>query len=366
MSLKSTSRHTRKPCGALALRAAIGVALSIPVANVLADAVTPSVSIGAGVRTSFDATDFDNKAIEDTNDFELNSARIYISGKITDYLSLMFNTEYSGSDEKIQVIDAAAQFSFSDQVNIWAGRFLPPSDRANMYGPYYANNWGVYQDGVQDGFPSESVGRDDGLMYWGQFGIAKISAGAFDISSTKGDADVLYAARVQLDFWDAEGGYYLNGTYYGEKDLLAVGAAIQSVGNGKAYTGDFLLEKKLPNAGVITVEAEYAKYDKFGGYFGTGLAPAPAPESDGYYGLVAYVFPQVVGIGKFQALGKYGEVTHDYTTGGDVKQKTLEFDVNYLIKTFNARVSLFYIDQSFDPKAGADNTQIGIGLQVQI
>lgn len=367
MSSKSSITRTRKPRGKLALQAAIGVALSMPMASVLAADVTlPPISVGAGVRTSFTSTDYDNNAFEDINDFELGSARIYISGKITDYLSLMFNTEYTGSDEKIVVMDAAAQFAFSDQVNIWAGRFLPPSDRSNLYGPYYANHWGVYQDGVQDGFPSESIGRDDGLMYWGQFGIAKISAGAFDITSTKGDSDVLYAARAQLDFWDAEGGYYLNSTYYGEKDLLAVGAVIQAVGNGKAYGADFLLEKKLGNSGVVTVEAEYMKYDKFGGYFGTALAPAAAPESDGFYVLGAYMFPQQIGIGKIQLLGKFGTVTHEYPAGSDVDQDTFEFNLNYIIKSFNARVSLFYIDQSFDPNVGADNTQIGLGLQVQI
>ena len=33
------------------------------------------------------------------------------------------------------------------------------------------------------------------------------------------------AGLVQVDFWDAEDGYYLNGTYYGDKNLLAIGAA---------------------------------------------------------------------------------------------------------------------------------------------
>jgi hypothetical protein len=354
--------RSRRELHLLALGAAV---LCGPITTVAAELTLPAVSVGAGARTSFTNLDID-AADEDVNDFELGSARIYLSGKITDYLSLMFNTEYSPGDEKIQVMDAAAQFAFSDQFNIWAGRFLPPSDRANLYGPYYANHWGVYQDGVQDGFPSESIGRDDGLMYWGQFGILKLSAGAFDIGSTKRDSDVLYAARAQLDFWDAEGGYYLNSTYYGEKDLLAVGVAIQTVGGGKAYTGDFLLEKKLGNSGVVTVEAEYAKYDQFGGYFGTSLAPAPAPESDGFYVLGAYMFPQVVGIGNLQVLGKFGTVTHDYGFAGEIDQDTLELNLNYLIKTFNARVSLFYIDQSFDPDVNADNTQIGLGLQVQI
>lgn len=347
---------------------ALGVAcVSWPIAQAAAGDLPP-ISIGAGMRSSFTSTNIDGTS-DDPNDFELNSARIYMSGKVTDSISMMFNTEYSGSDEKLVVMDAAAQFAISDQFNIWAGRFLPPSDRANLYGPYYASNWGVYQDGVQDGFPSESIGRDDGIMYWGQFGIVKVSAGAFDISSTKGESDVLYAGRVQLDFWDPEGGYYLNGTYYGEKDLLAVGAAIQSVGSGKAYTGDFLLEKKLGNAGVVTVEAEYAKYDEFGGYFGSAQggpsAPAPAAKSDGFYVLGAYLFPQQVGIGKFQVLGKFGTVTHEFAFA-DVDQDTIEVDLNYLIKAFNCRVSLFYIDQNFESGIAPDNTQIGLGLQVQM
>ena len=69
----------------------------------------------------------------------MNSARLYISGKATDNIGFMLNTEYNSNDEEIRIIDAAAQFSFSGgKHNIWVGRFLPPSDRANLYGPYYA------------------------------------------------------------------------------------------------------------------------------------------------------------------------------------------------------------------------------------
>lgn len=351
----------------------IGIALAaLPVSNVLAAEVTlPPISVGAGVRSSFTHTSPD--VGDDINDFELNSARIYISGKVTENISLMFNTEYNpngATPESVRVIDAAAQFSFSDQFNIWAGRFLPPSDRANLYGPYYANHWGVYRDGVQDGYPFETEGRDDGVMYWGQFGIAKVSAGVFDVQGlSKGSSDMLYAGRVQLDFWDPEGGYYLNSTYYGEKDLLAVGVAAQTADGDNAYSVDFLLEKKLANSGVVTVEAEYAKYDGLGGYpspVATLVGPFPYDSSDGYYMLGAYVFPQTVGIGKFQVLGKYGEATYDYGAFGEVDQTTAEFNLTYLIKQFNARVTLFVIDSSFDPNLGSDNTQIGVGLQVQI
>jgi hypothetical protein len=334
--------------------ASFAALLAAPFSNAFADG--PAVSVGAGMRSSFTDVSYENNAAPDVDDFNLESARIYISGTVTDQIKVMFNTEYDGADEKVKVIDAAAMFSFSDQVNIWAGRFLPPSDRANLYGPYYANNWGVYQDGVQDGYPSETTGRNDGVMYWGQFGIAKLSFGAFDIPSSKGSSDVLYAARAQFDFWDKEDGYYLNGTYYGDKDLLALGFAGQSLGSNTAYTVDFLLEKKLGAGGALSIESEYAKYDGLGGYAG--------PKSDGWYLLAGYLFPQPVGIGKFQVLGKYGEATYDFLTG-DTKQKTSELDLNYVIKQFNARISAFYIETKFD-NLTPDKKQFGLGLQVQI
>ncbi|WP_157994612.1 porin [Peristeroidobacter agariperforans] len=350
---------------------AIGALAALPASNLLAAEVDlPPVSVGAGVRSSFTYSDPDFG--DEVSDFELNSARIYISGKVTENISLMFNTDYNAggaTPESVRVIDAVAQFSFSDEFNIWAGRFLPPSDRANLYGPYYANHWGVYRDGVQDGYPFETEGRNDGVMYWGQFGIAKVSAGAFDVQGlTKGSSDVLYAGRVQLDFWDPESGYYLNSTYYGEKDLLAVGIAAQTAAGDNAYSVDFLLEKKLANSGVVTIEAEYAKYDGLGGYPSpaSGInGPIPYDSSDGYYLLGAYVFPQTIGIGKFQVLAKYGEATYDYGFA-ELDQTTTELNLTYLIKDFNARVTLFYIDSSFDPNIGADLEQMGVGLQVQI
>ena len=154
MSLKS---HIIKTAAGLGLAA-------LPFAQASAGDVT----VGGGMRTSFSAMNFDTVVGEDevesdsTSDFALNSARLYISGKATDNIGFMFNTEYNSDDEEIRVIDAAAQFSFSGGThNIWVGRFLPPSDRANLYGPYYASNWAVYQDGVQDGYPFETEGRDD-------------------------------------------------------------------------------------------------------------------------------------------------------------------------------------------------------------
>ncbi len=65
--------------------------------------------------------------------------------------------------------------------NIWVGRFLPPSDRANLYGPFYSNEWKVYTDGVQDGYPFVYQGRDNGVCTGATFAKkVKVSVGVFD------------------------------------------------------------------------------------------------------------------------------------------------------------------------------------------
>lgn len=272
----------------------------------------------------------------------------------------MFNTEYDGPTNKIGVLDAVAQFEFSPHINIWAGRFLPPSDRANLYGPYYANQWGVYTDGIQDGYPFVFQGRDNGVLYWGDFAKKiKVSIGAFDGPTATGNRKILGAARVQIDFWDKEDGYYLNGTYYGDKNLLAVGGATQFQGGNTAATIDFLLEKKLPNNGVVSVESEYSNYNGLGGY------QAAYSNSQGAYGLASYLFAKKVGIGQFQLLGKYAKADFTHGTNVSYDQKTTEINVNYVIKQFKARVMTFYRDTRFN-RVVPNFWQAGVGLQVQI
>jgi len=321
----------------------------------------PAVSIGAGLQSSYVHTSPDGG--DDTDAFPLNSVRLYVSGTAAPKVKIMFNTEYNSSDNSVQVLDAAGQFAISDKFNIWVGRFLPPSDRANLYGPYYSHHWAVYSDGVQDGYPFIFQGRANGAMYWGQFGKVKLSGGAFDGQTLTGDDTVMVAGRAQVDFWDPEGGYYLNGTYYGDKNLLAIGVAGQKQGEDKsAYNADFLLERKVKGGGAYTVEAEWAKYDRLGGYssrYGT---------DDGGYVLGAFLFPKMAGPGRFEILGKYaGARFREGLTplDPDYDQKTGEIDLNYVIKQFNARIMMFYKDTRFDA-VRTDFKQFGVGVQLQM
>jgi hypothetical protein len=168
-----------------------------------------------------------------------------------------------------------------------------------------------------------------------------------------------------FDFWDQEPGYYLNSTYYGAKNLLTFGLAGQVQGSdNKDWSADFLLEKKLGSRGsAFTIESEYADYDKLGGYNGS------YGNDKGAYILGSYLFPPMMGAtGKFEILGKFAKA--DYSKGlnavnVDYSQKTTELNFNYIIKDFNARVMMFYLDKRFNA-VGTNDKQFGVGLQLQM
>ena len=337
--------------------AALAVAGASPV---LAQSTPPSVSVGGGLQTSYQFIKPEEN--DGTNQFLLNSARLYVNGTAHKNIKFMFNTEYNGGTNAIGVLDAVAQISTSPKFNIWVGRFLPPSDRANLYGPYYASHWGVYTDGIQDGYPFLSVGRNNGAMYWGQFGKVKLSGGLFDGESTTAgkSSDLLFAGRAQVDLWDSEDGYYLNGTYYGDKDLLALGGAVQAQDGDVASSFDFLLEKKIATGGVVTLESEVARYDGLGGY------NANYADSGGAYVLAAYLFPKLGDQpGQLQVLGKFAKATFEEGILPDYDQTTTEINVNYILNQHNARVMFFFRNTTFsDTKQ--DSKAIGVGLQIQM
>jgi hypothetical protein len=315
------------------------------------------VTVGAGLRTSY--VHNSSKGADDTDTFPLDSIRLYVNGPVTSKIKFMFNTEYNSSTNTVNVLDAVARVELHPKFNIWAGRVLPPSDRANLAGPYYNNHWNVYSDGIQNGHPFIFQGRDNGVVYWGDFKKVKVSAGAFDGKTATGNPDVLGAARVQIHFWDKEDGYYLNSTYYGAKKLLTLGGATQVQSGNTATTVDFLLERKLANAGVITLEGEFANYNSLGGYF------SAYKKSSGTYGLAAYILPKSFGTGKLQLLAKFAKADFSHGTAASFNQKTTEINVNYLIKEFNARVQTFYQKTDFS-NTRPDAWKAGIGFQIQM
>jgi hypothetical protein len=342
------------------LMAAVAAALMLPAmpaysGGTITFGEDKSVSIGLGMRGSFSSVeDAAPDGTSRSQDFSLDSARIYLSGSLNKYIKGMLNTEKDIAGQGFQVIDANVQIAITPDVTIWAGRFLTPSDRANMAGPYYSLGGG-YWSGIASryGFNGGYIGRDDGVAVVGSVMDGKLAYafGAFEGNTTfkiapvatststhrTGSDGLMYAGRLQMDFWDAEPGYYGTGNYLGGKDILAIGIAGRAQKNGAysalatgdyaSYSIDFLLEKKGVGPGALSIEAAGYDYDTDDVYL--------MEQGRAYSAGIGYIFDQKVGWGQFQPFVRYQKFTPD----NNVDIKKYDVGVNYIIDGYNAQIS---------------------------
>ena len=347
------------------------------------------ISIGMGTRLSFNAVeDGSASGAQYSNSFGVNNARIYINGGIHKYVKFAFNTEcfncyiggggsagaggsnQFGRNSNIGILDAVAQFEFNELVNFWIGRTLVPTERGELNGPFYH----AVFDGFRTPFNQADFsgnfgtggaglyGRDNGAVFYGKIHpggthlqyVASVFTG-LQSSATAGPNQrnsLKYAGRLTWNLLNDESnpGYYTSGTYYGTAGdilALAVGGEYQNDGAGSfanrsrfgSVVTDLLFEKVLANNnGVFTLNAEFKRYwaqdlaafgnaDCFCMFAGTS-----------WTGYALYLFPQEVGIGRFQPYARY---TGQNSQFGGAREE-FELGTNYVISGHNARISTYW------------------------
>jgi hypothetical protein len=339
-------------------------------------------SIGMGFRSSFAITeDGAPNGSDSSSGVSFDNIRLYTAAKVHKNVSLEFNTERStgndslDTDHRIRVLDAVAKFSFKG-FDLWAGRFLPPSDRSNLDGPFYLNN---YDFPIVQAYPAIFAGRDNGVAIMKEYagGKFKWSYGLFEgrTNSTNANTNpdqadnLLHAARVTYNFWDPEPGYYTTSSYYGAKDVLAVAFVYQHEADGAGtsttagdFTGwnvDVLMEKKLQNGGVVNLEGAYYDYDL------DDKTDASLTQGEGYLLLGSYLIPKQIGWGKVQPYVRYQHFARANLTGDGGNRTRTEGGFNYIIDGQNAKISVLYFSDRAGSNADSKNT-FKIGLQFQL
>ena len=334
--------------------------------------------IGLGLRTSYgvDVTE---------PGMSLDNMRLYTLAKVTKDIVVEFNTELTNgnstlsrdADQAMRVLDAIAQFSLPAGFTMWAGRFLPPSDRFNLDGPYFLN---AYNFPMVQAYPALENGRDNGVAIMKEYGGGKFkwSYGMFEgrTSDTNSGANPdlgdnsLHAFRATYNFWDPEPGYYTTSSYYGAKDVLAVafvyhreddGAGTSTtVGDFTGWNVDVLMEKKLSNGGVVNLEGAYFDYDT------DDKEDSSLTQGEAYLALASYLLPDPVGVGKLQPYVRYQHFARDgiNRAGARGNRSVTEGGVNYIISGANAKICAFY---SGDKVGNGSTTQsFQIGMQFQL
>ena len=318
--------------------------------------------VGGGISTTSAPSSSDSLGIESLD------VRPYISGQVHPMLKFEGNLDLNnGDDSRIRVLSAVAKFEPDDLFNVWFGRFLPPSDRANLSGPYFQNAWNYPTD--VNGYPSIYAGRADGGAVWGQVdkGRFKYMGGVFTLAANTPASQALYAARLVYNFLDPEPGYYNSSTYYGTKDVLAVGVSgqYQKLGSANvigtdstgapilaredlgAFNLDLLFEKRLPWADTLTLEGAYYNFNK-------------GAQGWSWYALASYLFAPKLGFGRVQPMARWQQFTP--TAGGD-PTRVVDGGLNYIIDGHNTRVA--FAVQHRDPPTAASTTSYQLGIQIQ-
>ena len=357
------------------------------------------ITLGAGLRTSaaFTEAGLDGHS-EDHKDFSLESLRIYSGGQIRPGLSVELNTEFQSDgvgEEKIRVLAGVVKLEPSPLFRLWAGRFVPPSDRSNLSGPYYL---GSFDFPFVHRYPATFAGHDNGIAYWGELaeGALKWQGGAFEggnAGSAEDGRGLLWTGRLTLNLWDPESGYYNASTYYGDKDVLALGLVamrqndavraaqgadrVMSEGDFRAWSVDFLMEKKLV-PGVLTLEGAYYDYDR------DGLGSIH-DEGAGWFALFGWLFPGEVGPrgwlkARAQAQVRYQRFSPDSGVSAlnessvqrvsAGRHERWDMGVSFVFAEHNARVSLIYSRERLDDGGSSLShrwrDRFKIGLQVQL
>jgi len=245
------------------------------------------ISVGAGLRTSYlAAEDMAANGSSYSNDWVLDSTRLYFNGRGHKYIGFEVNTDIQNTylrpfvtdndAVKFRLLDAIGKFGDGGAVNAWVGRMLPPSDRANLSGPFFTN---TYDFPFVSNLPAIFDGRQDGAVVWGIVGnqALKYQAGIYDgANSIVGGANPTDApqfnGRLVYNFLDPELGYYNQSTYYGQKHVLAAGisvvhqnrgifSATDGASNFNSWTADLLYDTPLNNGAVFTFNSAYYDYN---------------------------------------------------------------------------------------------------------
>lgn len=309
------------------------------------------------------------------NDYRFDSILVVpgFKGQVKPWFSYTFNAvgyAESFDNAQLKILDATAQFKIAAPLQVWAGRLVVPFDRFNLSGPYRNLIWsfpGFYAGRPRIGGENSPFGRDSGVAVWGS-----VLDGAFKYYGMvhqleHGERSPRFSGRLSASLLDKEPGYFVSSSYLGERDVVAIGIGAQYQNDGRllpnmdatlpptvlgdlwSATADLFVEKRLGQAGTATVEAAYYRYDEHRAL------------NSGYYGVVAYLLPWQLGVGRAQVgvRAQRALAQEDFPAEHDLSG--LDVSASYLMNGFNLRLAADYSRQWLG--AGLVTNAVSLGLQ---
>lgn len=262
---------------------------------------------------------------DDGNDeFKLRRARIRMGSTITDKASIFLQTDVS--DKDMNMIDAFITLKPTKDIHVVVGEHMVPALRQNLTSSgalmaidrpgltYKAMNWGGRAtkhfsnstiNSSKAGFSTTHAVRDEGATLFGKAKLAdetslKYYAGVYNGSNKAADETYQYSGRLQVNFGDAEGGYFNSSNYLGKKQTVALGVSYTTQSDAAVeettlnqidyalLSVDAFLEQPI-GKGTLTAEAAYIDLDLDGAGDLTTGGNGLQSEGDGFYLQAGYL-----------------------------------------------------------------------------
>jgi hypothetical protein len=325
------------------------------------------------------------------NNLYLRRARIVIGGTLFDRIEYFMETDspnlFKGatlppamgqalkttSTIFIQDLFGTYKVLGNDMLKIDVGYTLPAGSHNSMQSAFTLFGWDyfayTFQHSNAFGAATAPVGRDLGVQARGllvdkhieyRVGLwqgqrnAPIAADPTAVPPTpavQGARNFFRtAARLQINIFDPETGYYYGGTYLGAKKILSVGGSYDFQSDYKAYSFDGFLDMPL-GPGVVTAQVDYSHWDP-----GTYLPAVLLPKQWAVQGEAGYTFLPL-------ALSPIVRVEHQHVDNGGITQNRYAGGLAYWCYGHNSNVKAFYTRIQQDGAAHGANQ---INLQWQI
>jgi hypothetical protein len=259
-----------------------------------------------------------NRDNDGEDEFKVRRARFRLGSTVTDKASIFLQTDVSG--KSMNMIDAFITIKPSKDFNIIVGENMVPALRQNLTSSaslmaidrpgiaYKSLNWGARaltsfanstMSETKGGFSTKYAVRGAGATIFTKGDLNedthyKFYAGAYNGSNKPAKDTFEYSTRVQVNFGDAESGYYNSSTYLGKKKTIGIGASYTAqsdaavetaTGNAVDYSllsVDLFAEQPMAK-GSFSGEAAYMKVDLDGAGDLTTGGNGTKAEGDGYY-----------------------------------------------------------------------------------
>jgi len=325
-------------------------------------------SFKLGILGQIQAQSLDTASTKDqTNDIFLRRARILGALKLSDKLSVFFETDSpnigksnpdgSKTTTNMYLQDFAVTYAQSNAFNVDAGLLLTDDSYNHMQSAatLMAIDYGPFTF-VESGPLTANVGRDHGVRVRGYLADDHIEyrGGVYaGLRGVDGTNDFRYVGRLAFWAWGVEKGLFYRGTSLGKAKSLGLGVSYDSQKQYSNFSADLFWDQPVAGGDGITLQVDYSQVD---GASGSRIFISSLPKQNNILAELGYYLHGA----KIQPYLQYAKEDFDLASKAD--QTRTQIGIGWYPMGYNSNFKFAYT--KVESKGAKDRNQFQIQYQV--